>query len=116
MVVPLILVRDNNGDLHDQEGHLRNAAEGRAEEEEVNYIGGAGFQGNQGGNRNSYGNKRRESARRRFQGRKFDEFRRVTLVSIDTIHRASIDIHQLKSIDRSTRASIDNAYVVNRVL
>ena len=26
MVVPLILVRDNNGDLHDQEGHLRNAA------------------------------------------------------------------------------------------
>ncbi|KAF2549174.1 hypothetical protein F2Q70_00023261 [Brassica cretica] len=32
------------------------AVEGRAEEEEVNYIGGAGFQGNQGGNRNSYGN------------------------------------------------------------
>ncbi|KAF3494631.1 hypothetical protein DY000_02054010 [Brassica cretica] len=26
MVVPLILIRDNNGDLHDQEGHLRNAA------------------------------------------------------------------------------------------
>ncbi|KAF3568512.1 hypothetical protein DY000_02014406 [Brassica cretica] len=26
MVAPLILVRDNNGDLHDQEGHLRNAA------------------------------------------------------------------------------------------
>ncbi|KAF2586684.1 hypothetical protein F2Q70_00036112 [Brassica cretica] len=26
MVVPLILVRDNNGDLHDQEGHLHNAA------------------------------------------------------------------------------------------
>ncbi|KAF3499608.1 hypothetical protein F2Q69_00043231 [Brassica cretica] len=25
MVAPLILVRDNNGDLHDQEGHLRNA-------------------------------------------------------------------------------------------
>ncbi|KAF3582485.1 hypothetical protein DY000_02033091 [Brassica cretica] len=59
MVAPLILVRDNNGDLHDQEGHLRNAAEDRAEEEEVNYIGGAGFQGsgNQGGNRNSYENK-----------------------------------------------------------
>ncbi|KAF3554486.1 hypothetical protein F2Q69_00015741 [Brassica cretica] len=59
MVAPLILVRDNNGDLHDQEGHLRNAAEDRAEEEEVNYIGGAGFQGsgNQGGNRNSYNNK-----------------------------------------------------------
>ncbi|KAF3488035.1 hypothetical protein F2Q69_00053319 [Brassica cretica] len=26
MVKPLILVRDNNGDLHNQEGHLRNAA------------------------------------------------------------------------------------------
>ncbi|KAF2570810.1 hypothetical protein F2Q70_00003845 [Brassica cretica] len=26
MVAPLILVRDNNGDLPDQEGHLRNAA------------------------------------------------------------------------------------------
>ena len=26
MVAPLILVRDNNRDLHDQEGHLRNAA------------------------------------------------------------------------------------------
>ena len=35
------------------------AVEGRAEEEEVNYIGGTGFQGsgNQGGNRNSYGNR-----------------------------------------------------------
>ncbi|KAF3553132.1 hypothetical protein F2Q69_00013056 [Brassica cretica] len=26
MVAPLILVRDNNGDLHDQDGHLRNVA------------------------------------------------------------------------------------------
>ena len=26
MVAPFILVRDNNGDLHDQEGHLRNVA------------------------------------------------------------------------------------------
>ena len=26
MVAPLILVWDNNGDLHDQEGHLRNVA------------------------------------------------------------------------------------------
>ncbi|KAF3503829.1 hypothetical protein F2Q69_00043197 [Brassica cretica] len=26
MVAPLILVRDNNGDLYDQEGHLRNTA------------------------------------------------------------------------------------------
>ena len=35
------------------------AVDGRADEEEVNYIGGAGFQGsrNQGGNRNSYGNR-----------------------------------------------------------
>ena len=35
------------------------AVEDRAEEEEVNYIGGARFQGsgNQGGNRNSYENK-----------------------------------------------------------
>ncbi|KAF3561411.1 hypothetical protein DY000_02013588 [Brassica cretica] len=97
---------------------------GTAEEEEVNYIGGAGFQGNQGGNRNSYGNRRRllasgegrESARRRLRGRKFDEFRWVTLVSIDTSHRASIDIHQSKSIDRNTRASIDNTYGVNRIL
>ncbi|KAF2581621.1 hypothetical protein F2Q68_00004853 [Brassica cretica] len=30
MVAPLILVRDNNGDLHDQEGHLRNASEHRS--------------------------------------------------------------------------------------
>ncbi|KAF3555390.1 hypothetical protein F2Q69_00012975 [Brassica cretica] len=76
MVAPLILVRDNNGDLHDQEGHLRNAA-------------------------------RREAARRRFRGRKSDEFWRVTLVSIDTSHRESIDIHQLKLIDWSTKESID---------
>ena len=33
------------------------AVEGRTEEDEVNYIGGAGFEGNQGGNRNSYGNR-----------------------------------------------------------
>ena len=33
------------------------AVEGKAEEEEVNYIGGAGFQGNQGGYKNSYGNR-----------------------------------------------------------
>ncbi|KAF3563263.1 hypothetical protein DY000_02014599 [Brassica cretica] len=31
MVTPLILVRDNNGDLHDQEGHLRNAVDGGIE-------------------------------------------------------------------------------------
>ncbi|KAF3562815.1 hypothetical protein DY000_02014405 [Brassica cretica] len=32
MVAPLILVRDNNGDLHDQEGHLRNAPVVKEEE------------------------------------------------------------------------------------
>ncbi|KAF3524647.1 hypothetical protein F2Q69_00047839 [Brassica cretica] len=105
MVAPLILARDNNGDMHDQDGHLRNAegqridaqgaaipgphanaTEGRADEEEVNYIGGTGFQGsgNQGGNRNSYGKmtnfnqnphgEGRKSARRRFRGRKLMSF------------------------------------------
>ncbi|KAF3554566.1 hypothetical protein F2Q69_00013603 [Brassica cretica] len=55
MVATLKLVQDERGDLHDQEGHLRNAAK---EEEEVSFIGGTGFQGsgNQGGNINSYGN------------------------------------------------------------
>ncbi|WZZ58578.1 hypothetical protein YC2023_058685 [Brassica napus] len=33
------------------------AVEGRTDEEEVNYICGARFQGNHGGNRNSYGNR-----------------------------------------------------------
>ncbi|KAF3555742.1 hypothetical protein F2Q69_00012778 [Brassica cretica] len=61
LVGTLILVRDDKRDLYDQDGHLRNATEtkGRAEvEEDVNFIGGTGFQGsgNQGGNRNSYGN------------------------------------------------------------
>ncbi|KAF3575225.1 hypothetical protein F2Q69_00059807 [Brassica cretica] len=52
MVATLILVRDDRGNLHDQEGHLRNAAD-------VNFISGTGFQGsgNQGGNKNSYGNR-----------------------------------------------------------
>ncbi|KAF3568835.1 hypothetical protein DY000_02016044 [Brassica cretica] len=39
----------------DRRAHI--TYQGRIEEEEVNYIGGAGFQGNQGGNRNSYGNR-----------------------------------------------------------
>ncbi|KAF3537262.1 hypothetical protein F2Q69_00022973 [Brassica cretica] len=69
MVATLILVRDEMGDLHDQEGHMCNAAglkiyaqgaaipEGRRRY--VNFISGTGFQGsgNQGGNRNSYGNR-----------------------------------------------------------
>ncbi|KAF2596688.1 hypothetical protein F2Q68_00010405 [Brassica cretica] len=36
----------------------------------------------------------REAARRRFQRIKFDEFRRIALVSIDARHRTSIDTHQ----------------------
>ncbi|KAF2570171.1 hypothetical protein F2Q70_00004159 [Brassica cretica] len=58
----------------------------------------------------------REAARRRFRGRKFDEFRRITLVSINVRPRTSIDIHQTKSIDRNSRISIDDTYGVNRVL
>ncbi|KAF3584820.1 hypothetical protein F2Q69_00029069 [Brassica cretica] len=86
MVAPLILVRDNNEDMHDQEGHLRNAA-------------------------------RREAAKKkRFRGRKVDEFQRIAMVSIDARPRPLIDIHQSKSIDRNSRASIDDAYGVNRVL
>ncbi|KAF3605100.1 hypothetical protein DY000_02048973 [Brassica cretica] len=45
MVVTLILVRDDNGDLHDQKGHLRNAVDTEDRvEEDVNFIGGTGFQ------------------------------------------------------------------------
>ncbi|KAF2611787.1 hypothetical protein F2Q70_00010574 [Brassica cretica] len=62
------------------------------------------------------GGEGREAARRRFRGRKSNEFRRFTLVSIDTNHRASIDIHPSRSIDRCTIESIDNAYGVNHVL
>ncbi|KAF2558691.1 hypothetical protein F2Q68_00015289 [Brassica cretica] len=52
----------------------------------------------------------------RFRGRKVDEFRRIAMVSIDARPRPSIDIHQSKSIDRNSRASIDDAYGVNRIL
>ncbi|KAF3504552.1 hypothetical protein F2Q69_00041729 [Brassica cretica] len=38
------------------------------------------------------------------------------MVSIDARPRTSIDIDQSKSIDRYSRASIDDAYRVNRVL
>ncbi|KAF2619878.1 hypothetical protein F2Q68_00039091 [Brassica cretica] len=85
MVATLILVRDDNGDLHDQDGHLRNAAG-------------------------------REAARRRFRSRKFDEFRRIALVSIDARLRTSIDVSQSKSIDRISRASTDDTNVVIRIL
>ena len=39
MVAPLILVRDNNGDLHDQEGHLLNAADQRIDAQEAAILG-----------------------------------------------------------------------------
>ncbi|KAF3494781.1 hypothetical protein DY000_02053906 [Brassica cretica] len=93
MVATLILVRDDNGDLHDQEGHLRNAAG-------------------------------REAARKRFRSRKFDEFQRIALVSIDARLRTLIDVTQSESIDmitrasidRITRASIDDTYRANHIL
>ncbi|KAF3557427.1 hypothetical protein F2Q69_00012993 [Brassica cretica] len=113
MVATLILVRDERGDLHDQEGHLRNAAV-----ELDSKVRGTGFQGsgNQGGNRNSYGNRGREAARRGFQSRKFDEFWWITLVSIDAKPRTSIDRGHPKSIDVLFRTSLDNTYGINRIL
>ncbi|KAF3513284.1 hypothetical protein F2Q69_00009409 [Brassica cretica] len=100
--------------------------EGRAEEANVNFISGAGFQGsgNQGGNRNSDGNRgkfqpdgeRREAARRRFRNREFDEFRRIALVSIDAKPQTSVDRSHPKAIDILLWTSIDNIYVVNHFL
>ncbi|KAF2572716.1 hypothetical protein F2Q70_00001461 [Brassica cretica] len=57
MVATLILVRDDRGNLHGQEGHLRNAAGQRIDVQGAAIPDGTGFQGsgNQGGNRNSYG-------------------------------------------------------------
>ena len=43
------------------------AVEGRTEEEEVNYIGGVGFQGNRSGNRNSYGNRSKFNQNSQYQ-------------------------------------------------
>ncbi|KAF3514201.1 hypothetical protein F2Q69_00006648 [Brassica cretica] len=77
MVATLILVRDDRGNLHDLEGHLRNAAG-------------------------------KEAARRRFRSRKSDEFRRITLVSIDAKPRTSIDRGHPKSIDVLSWTSLDN--------
>ncbi|KAF3581752.1 hypothetical protein DY000_02031067 [Brassica cretica] len=39
MVATLVLVRDNNGDLHDQEGHLRNAAGDAVKRQEASTRG-----------------------------------------------------------------------------
>ncbi|KAF2571312.1 hypothetical protein F2Q70_00004285 [Brassica cretica] len=81
--------------------------EGRAEvEEDVNFIGGTGFQSGEAG----------EAARRRFRSREFDEFRRIALVSINTRSRTSIDGRQPKLIDSLSRASIDDTYGVDRIL
>ncbi|KAF3514190.1 hypothetical protein F2Q69_00004472 [Brassica cretica] len=41
MVAPLILVRDNNGDLHDQKGHLQELQEGNFEVESLMSFGGS---------------------------------------------------------------------------
>ncbi|KAF2530581.1 hypothetical protein F2Q70_00029860 [Brassica cretica] len=61
IVATLVLVRDENGDLHYQECHLRNAASQRIDAqgaEDVNFISETGFQRsrNQNGNGNFYGN------------------------------------------------------------
>ncbi|KAF2601645.1 hypothetical protein F2Q70_00026044 [Brassica cretica] len=58
----------------------------------------------------------REAGRRRFQSRKFDEFRRITLVSIDARSRKLIDERQSKPIDSFSRTSIDDTYGVDRIL
>ncbi|KAF3585229.1 hypothetical protein F2Q69_00029339 [Brassica cretica] len=86
MVATLILVRDDKGDLHDQDGAAIPDDEGR------------------------------EAARRRFRSRKFDEFRRIALVSIDARLRTSIDVSQSKSIDRISRVSTEDTNGVNRIL
>ncbi|KAF3515541.1 hypothetical protein DY000_02062186 [Brassica cretica] len=66
--------------------------------------------------RASYSGEAREAARRRFRSGKLDELRWIVLVSIDTELRISIDIIQSKSINRLSRASIDDTYGVNRIL
>ncbi|KAF3560475.1 hypothetical protein F2Q69_00013423 [Brassica cretica] len=58
----------------------------------------------------------REAGRRRFQSRKFDEFRRITLVSIDARYRKLIDERQSKPIDSFSRTSINDTYGVDRIL
>ncbi|KAF3585002.1 hypothetical protein F2Q69_00027888 [Brassica cretica] len=67
MVATLILVRDERGDLHDHKGHLRNAAGQRIDAQGAAIPDGEG----------------KEAARKRFRSIKSDEFRRITLVSID---------------------------------
>ncbi|KAF2582499.1 hypothetical protein F2Q68_00005057 [Brassica cretica] len=63
-----------------------------------------------------YGGEGREAARRRFRSRTSDEFRRITLVSIDAKPRTSIDRGLPKSIDVLSWTSLDNTYGINRIL
>ncbi|KAF3536139.1 hypothetical protein F2Q69_00022661 [Brassica cretica] len=100
MDATLILIRDDKGNLHDQEGHLRNAAVQRIDAQGAAIPDGEG----------------REAARRRFQSRKSDEFRQITLLSIDANPRTSIDRGHPKSIDVLSWISIDNTYGINRIL
>ncbi|KAF3541684.1 hypothetical protein F2Q69_00021942 [Brassica cretica] len=97
MVATLILVRDDRGNLHDQEGHLRNAAGQRIDAQ------GAAIP-------------EKRTARRRFRSRKSDEFQQITLVSIDAKPRTSIDRGHPTSIDVLSWISIDNIYGINRIL
>ncbi|KAF2583693.1 hypothetical protein F2Q70_00036551 [Brassica cretica] len=67
MVATLILVRDERGDLHDQDGHLRISAGQRIDAQ------GAAIPDCEG----------RKATRRRFRSRKSDELRWIALVSIN---------------------------------
>ncbi|KAG5410942.1 hypothetical protein IGI04_007261 [Brassica rapa subsp. trilocularis] len=87
MVATLILVRDEKGDRHDQEDHLRNAAG-----QMIDAQGAA------------------------IPYREFDEFRRITLVSIDARLQTSIDERQPEPIDIFSRASIDGTCRVDHIL
>ncbi|KAF2613064.1 hypothetical protein F2Q70_00011973 [Brassica cretica] len=80
MVAILILVRDDNGNLHDQEGHLRNAAGRRIYAQGDAIPDGEGI----------------EATRRRFRSGKSDKFRRIALVLIDARLQTSIDVAQSK--------------------
>ncbi|KAF3595375.1 hypothetical protein DY000_02022232 [Brassica cretica] len=78
--------------------------EGRAEEEDVNFFSGSGFQGsgNHGGFWKpwwKYGGEGREAARRRFRSRESDELQRIALVSINPSnkHRSLEKTHQTPS-------------------
>ncbi|KAF2551889.1 hypothetical protein F2Q68_00034424 [Brassica cretica] len=77
--------------------------EGRAEEEDVNFFSGSGFQGsgNHGGFWKpwwKYGGEGREAARRRFRSRESDELQRIALVSINPSNKhRSLEVIQNRS-------------------